>query len=951
MNYSKQLRNHKLDIIFILVILTFAILPFSNLIQQPGIINSVDANFPLDIEREFFNKLSTWNSNYNFGSDVSLSHLPEITYVFPLYVLNKFLSLESVHRLWFIGIYFIGGISMYFFGKNLSFNKYKEITGLIAGLFFMYNPLQVQYLVHGISPFNFALYLFPLSLLIFIKKFPSNNSNYNIVKNAIIFSLVFSFTQVTLDVQNRILIMYPYLLYAIIRISTSKRKRDDSRYFLLSLIFFFVFNLYWILPSQTTLFGTFELLASEQEIYRDLEGVDLSNLITLSANTSSFRDFYSNVNIMSLGFFLSALIFAAPLAFFRNKTILLPFMIIWIIIFLALALGTNDPFGFIYEEIYNTNFGKIFLPNAANKFEFFLMLPYSFFIGTSISLLIELISNQLKTKLLKSLVYFIVISLAISGFIVYSLPLVDHNKIQNPNFKYLEPVQIPDYYQDTNEWLKKQEANFRVFTVPPPIWRSYSNYDWSIYDMSDITRSALDVPIVMETSYANEIGSLGQNPLIRAIRDIYYHEGIENLSNALRSLNIKYILVRDDLVEPPYGSMGHYAMSSKEPQLEKTANFGKLTLYSINTTTTLSSRIHTADFVVGLVGNVRDMVYLMNYPEFSKSDFYIMKDADEIQKLYDLDKVNWFVIASNPATIRFIDHDTIEVIITRPPTIGSYLFNIYDITKSSAIVTTGFGENTRPFDQIKKTFKISELNVKAASKIEIGDELAIEWNGIISNVVTYQGESTKILPNLGLSQTIKEEIEFGRKNLGYFLPEDYGIINIEIPGEYQVISLKIKELEFELIDEQHLEIKNGKNNRVFLDKGTYFVNVDENLKEDNSYLIYYKGKNYQNNYQIPETKILSDTQFIVYPSVNANFIILTDGFSPGWIAIQEGSRLQHFVINGYANGFYLLNDSPVEINYLPQTIFVYSGIASLFCIFGSISYLLLPRIQLAIHRL
>ncbi|KFM22218.1 hypothetical protein AAA799B03_00118 [Marine Group I thaumarchaeote SCGC AAA799-B03] len=933
------LAQRKKDIICLLAIFAFSVLPFWSFVE-PGIINPIDTGFPINIEHEFLQRFSVWDNNSNFGSDVSGFRPNEIPYMIPLYMLSNLFSLEIVQRIWFISIFFMGGLSTYFFTKYLVKSKYSIVAGFVAAIFFMYNPMQVQFLVQGISQFHFALYLFPLSLLFFIKGFPSNNDKEDsLFKNVIIFTLIFSFTQVTVDIQNRIMIMYPYLLYSVWRLITGNKKKKDVMFVLIAFGLFMIFNLYWIMPMQHTLFDTFDLLSVEQEIYRPLAGAPLHDVLRLAGNTSSFANFYSDNVITALGYSLATLMFTVPLALNKDRKFIL-FVFVWVVIFVFLSMGPNEPFGEFYTNIYESDIGKAFFPNAANKFEYFLMLPYSFLLGAGTIYLIEYFGPKIKNQKFKIMSIGVVASLVVGTCITIASPMIEHKHFDQEGFGYLKPVKIPSYYSDASDWLK-ENSDGRTLVFPPPIWRVYSNYVWSPYDMGEIIRPALQVPIVYEYTYANEAGTIGQNPILRTMTD-YYKEGkLLEISNFLNLLDVEYVLIREDLVQSPFGAMGYYSLPVVHPSTKPIKEFGPLKIFEVKTESDLE-QIQTSKSITGIIGNVRDMISVVKLKEFSKGPFYLADNYEQVSDFNGYDYTTWLIKGVSPtASLEFLDEDTLKVTLTKPPLVTQYAVNLYDVTKNADLQTFGIPSSVKPYEAWSTVFSINELNSKNTIKIEEGDKLAIRTDRTISNEVAYLENSTKKIPSLIINQQLREQVEKGQKQIGYLIDDELTIQDIPIPGKYFLIA-NDDEVGLKLIADDKIEINEKSSKSIFLNKGEYSISVSPELENKYPFILAY-GKNNGNTVVNVDVNYIHETEFQIKPHQQEKFVMtLTNGYTKAWVANQDDSELPHLFLNGYANGFLVEDDSSIRITYTPQVLFTIFGIISIVSIVVCIVYVINP---------
>jgi len=98
-------------------------------------------------------------------------------------------------------------------------------------------------------------------------------------------------------------------------------------------------------------------------------------------------------------------------------------------------------------------------------------------------------------------------------------------------------------------------------------------------------------------------------------------------------------------------------------------------------------------------------------------------------------------------------------------------------------------------------------------------------------------------------------------------------------------------------------------------------------------------------------KQINSTKYIIQAKVSKPFfLILSESFDPGWKAYIDGKeQRQHFLVNSYANGWYI--DRPgkcnISIEYVPQRLFISGGIISLITLFIFVIY---PASKILLQR-
>ena len=416
---------------------------------------------------------------------------------------------------------------MYYLTTVITKNKNRCAIGLIAALFYMFNP----YIALGITnwPYFWLTYAsLPLILGLFIKGINERKG----LKYAIFVNLIWLVTSSSQYVNPKyvVIVWAPLLFYLIFYMLVSKDRSESFRSLRFTLILFCLWalvNIYWILP---TISYSAQIITAPGSLYSAIGRSRLQDFTLNSASlpdalrllgswllTSGFSGYpyvywaptFSTTLFIFIGYLVPLIAFL-PLIFKREKNIL--FFSIFLVAALLFMNGTQPPFGKLNIYLFTH------IPLAIDVFS----LPYVFFglyaiIGFAVlfgygtvllsNCLAEKRSVHLSRKLKtvsKPIIAGIIIFLVIG---LYAFPIWTGEVAYTGNALLSSSrYQIPNYYNEASAWLSSDSSDFRLFSLPYSII-GYVSYSWEPggYQGSDPTASLLGRSVIV----SSEDGDLG----------------------------------------------------------------------------------------------------------------------------------------------------------------------------------------------------------------------------------------------------------------------------------------------------------------------------------------------------------------------------------------------------------------------------------------------------------
>ena len=555
------------DILAVSSILLIIIIVLHKVIYTKGLIMYGDLSFPIYLERFIDAYYPLWDPYISYP--MGMERLYSIPFIAPFIFVAKILKLssETFVKVLIITTLFLGGLSMYYASSTLlretyNNNKIVFFASLASVLVYVFNPWSLERIGHF---FLWTSYAFaPLILIFSMKMLESGTLNY---KNTFVVAFLWFLTSTSPhSIIFSGIIVSSWILYSLLLLPMKEKIKIIFTNYILLLFLYMFLSSYWIVPllitsnpeqplgiaTYTINYGGIEMLSRNSDIFNVIRLVD-SWWPQVDYQPSS-----QSLNIMWLfaSFILPFAAFAVPLLIHKNDKIT-NFLLIYLLLFIFLAMGTKSPYPLFYKLITDLPFlnqiGGFF--RDPNKWNGLTALMYSFLIGILISELSQRISTKftsfkvisLKNHVLLLTPFFLFFLL----FIIYAGPTLSgyFNSI------YV-PTKIPQEYYDVNEWLKNQSGDFRVLWLAPwyaetrTVIKGTIRYSWApdkaasntIEVWSSAKPSISPHPLALSDNLISNINLLG-------VRYIIYHndilgaekEGMLEIERLMKQKNLKLV--------------------------------------------------------------------------------------------------------------------------------------------------------------------------------------------------------------------------------------------------------------------------------------------------------------------------------------------------------------------------------------------------------------------------
>lgn len=704
------------------------------------------------------------------------------------------------------------------------------------------------------------LYVLPLGIYSFfmLSSFPAGSLTYSIELIAI------------------------FLCIGIMYFSNSERRRlkDIKQYIVSGILSFIVIvgsNAYMIYPFVSIKSLYFAALSASNPSYAFSFSFDkievIGNAIRLINNWADYSSFaptwmgaYLSNPIIGVLLFIAPTLSIASVIFKRKKPILLIFMFTIILIFFSKA--SNPPMGSIFKWlILNIDILRPFYNGAS--FSGFLIIAYSMLIGVSLSSIYIELSNRIansrknflkKTK--KVIPVFIV--LLVVGLMIASVYPSLSSQLEKGNPSTPLGSALPQYYFNASNFLVSQ-GNYPTIVFPEVNSFNSNQINGTIwYNGVNIYPGIISSPSISGSYALNYVG--GKGSAYQVLRSIYSPQAYDSLLKLNRSMIFSsYYNFGDAIVK--YG-----AYLSGSPFNDSVTYFPENLTYSVN-----KSAYH--DGGQWLIGSLNRTVNLSfyNYLILNYTSSNITKSSLELGLFDPNGAGNWYCFSSYPAVKE--GNLSYLVVSIKNPTIdgGGSLSNVSDIVINfdPAKNSTGRGSFMLNGYSILRSVKYAYRSVLEAMANDM-NTLAIKYAYVDTSINSGNGTYYKDL--------------FNSDSFLFPLIFHEGTIYIYRNNAYKGLF------------ETKCNLRTYGNEADLLN-GLYLNASTSGIWVNSSNLLTHSGSYAKTN--ISWIASSSSVYTITFSKIDHESLLLfkTD-FNSAWNGyLQNGTKLQHFMADGYANGF------------------------------------------------
>jgi hypothetical protein len=472
--------------------------------------------------------------------------------------LSSVVPIHLLRYLWAFLMLSIGPLGAYFLAKlviSKEEGSFKNVIGLVAGVFYLLNLATVQYFFTPYESFISFYGFLPWLLLAGL------NYLRKVSKKSLLGVVVVSILATPAFYVQTLFVVYIAALSLFCLETVLRQGRQQFKRVAKLALYIFLLNTFWLLPvvyfsisgsgvleaSKINSFATPETQLMNQDAGKItdiaiLRGfwfnyMDLAQSGRFDYLLALWRDNLSQFPIRLAGYTLfAASLFGSLSAIFR-KRLNWRFSILGLLLISAFMLASNNPpFGFIFSFLADKVplFGQMFR-SVFTKWSGLSALVYALGLALFVDTLVGLLKSY--KHAVGSLMAVTLISLCI----IPTLPIFEGNLIMRPG-----RIKIPSEYFRLFEYFDGQPAEARIAYFPIQTFWGWHFYDWGGRG-SGFIWYGIKQPVV---DRAFDVWSNYNESFYHEISRAVYGQDQEALKNTLSKYDIDYILIDKSIAVP-----------------------------------------------------------------------------------------------------------------------------------------------------------------------------------------------------------------------------------------------------------------------------------------------------------------------------------------------------------------------------------------------------------------
>lgn len=681
----------------------------------------------LDPASNFFDYFSSWWGKMDTGSP-NLFKSASFPGMFFWLIFEKIgLSVLNIQKIWlFLVTFFLPGIFMYFLVREVYSSSEKK--GVIAGFFASFIYVFNQYMMMDILKFRFFLTFLPLLFLLWYKGLKLEKFS---LKYPILFAIVTGLcASDSVNFAYVAPIAIIFLIYFIFQLRVKGNFNKSFLFLLTTVVFVLLVNFWWIFSFLISLKSSGSAMFSFLKTSNTLTSSSIHEVFRfmgfwafrLTYNDGakivyhvpySFR--YYQLPLLLTTYAIPFFAFAS-LLFVKQKREKIFFSFI-ALLGIFLTKGTNPPFGFFYQFLFDKlSFFSVFR-EPYSKFMtmhlFAIPILAGFFLEDIYSFLKIKFNNKNNLKRYSGKFLLVSVSLVV---IANGFPLLTGNNIQNKNW-YGDTVaslwvKVPDYWQEAKSWFNQNDSRSRVMLSPKTFYGYAHSWESGVRSGEPVARFLLPNPIIR---YPTAGLSKSDRLQIDAF-ELMFAGGKVDLLPFFDLLGVGYVLQQNDVSQSNPLAMQSILQAQKNLNLVK--SFGKLNLYKTEggatkffgsisgldiykvVRKTVTPLIYSPNLIVKIDGTIDSFFDIFTFENYIPGTLFIFSEDSKQEVFKETQYARTLINLKN----KKIESDSKEEEIYRfqVPVAGNYriLINSYLLTpkvnKNDKIFYVSLGEEQFP---------------------------------------------------------------------------------------------------------------------------------------------------------------------------------------------------------------------------------------------------------------
>jgi len=899
------------------------------------LISYFDFDFPLSgTTRNFSDYIYVWSERFPPGSAVpqALAELPHHAMIVAGTLIGLPLVVVETIILYLL---FVGaGLSVHYLMNVIGASRF---SSLIASAFYMFNSYAAV-LIWATPTSEAYLYAFlPLVFALFMKGLKSGP----LIKQSLIFGISTLLVASAFVALNFVLIMWLFLGFFFVSyllrkllLSETKSALRACKFAIGAISTWLLVNAWWLINYSFF----FQELASSNAARAAVGVSNLSQLQETSSHSTllsvlglqgywsvfsgyagdpyySFSSSYSSLWLNALVLILPGIAFAALLI--RRKSSLIAFFSLTAILTVFLAKGLNPPFQSLYQNAFLTYPVLQAFREPYEKFGLLISLSYSVLIGETLGYIVYRTfksASRLQRVRLPRILGVALVCFLIIGVLPWPLWTGD---VVQPGGHVIPSarVSVPGYYQDANSWLEGQPQDFRIYQWPFPKL-GYNALNWSSgFFGADPSTWLLSKP---DVTYA---GSTFQLPLTIATQ-----------LSSLVAVNPGF--EDGDLTGWEWAGQATFRPQGSSAFVQNQTVHGGNWAAEVSVTNTT---IYLASAPIEYSATSSAAPWVSRYPALAgqplQLEAYLRADANITAAylvffFYDLE-MRYVGQANGPDLGGSFDWTYTNLSATVPGSV-SYFIPAIVFTSRPGATGHGFADDAYFNGWPRITNLGSVLGLLNVKYLMIHDDSDTAY--VQNNKFWVYAPNNELKSLLNSDKSVVLAAHFG--GLTFYRNLEWRQTEVYATTGFQATSGN----DTELIQTAQVT-PNDTGTIVFASQETIQgigLAPLGNLNQD----AITSGLTYQ--------KLLPTSYTVNVDSQGPFFLVFSESYDPNWSARANGLDIQqHFVANGYANGWYVnqVGNLTISIDFLPQRLANIGDIVSVLTLLSSVILLSRTRIK------
>jgi len=867
----------------------------------------------LAVKRAFF---SVWEEYQSFGLTAGMAHAADLPRAIFLWFTSFILPQNIVRYFYHFLMLLVGGLGAFKLFKKTAEVK-TEVFAFFGALFYMLNLGTVQIFYLPYEAFSTFFAFLPWGIWIFKKILIPIKSGQISKRDLLIFFLI-NLLGMPAFYTQQLFIVYMMvlgcvLLGLIIKNNIYETAVHKINIFKKGTLLFFIIlivNSFWLMPqfyflktnSQVVAEAKNNILSTENVFYQNYEKGTLDNFLRLEGfyfdlkgkdNTFLFapwKDYFGGI-LGILSYVFIGLMLLGLLKTIKEKKF--AFVFIFLLCATGLLLAT-PPFSWINElirqipiinQIFRSPFTKFIVPYS---------LVYSYFVVKGIHYIDSRFHGNDIFKRLILNTYYLILLLSI---IFYSLPAFQ-GYFFSPEMK----VRIPDDYQSVINYFKTEGKNSRIALLPDYTFWGWFFNKWG-YNGSGFLWYGIEQPIVSRTF---DVWSKASESYFWESKTAFEAEDVDKLVGVFDKYQIDYLLLDKSLIPVVsiYKALQYDRINElllKNNNIIPIFSGENISLYKINHQYIIKNYVSLASNLE----NIAPQINVTNDDQaFLENSFYTTNQNAESDIFYPF--------LSLTSQVNSIDRnwqiteDSNYSYLTTPITID---IGLYDLSLGNSYEETILINN----EPIKVLIKIEPLIQENNLILKIEKKVIKNYNIDLDQTTDFGFTDNALSQNISYLLKTKSFNNQGLPLSFYIVDEtkkqSYLEDKLDKSINYFVIQTRFKSGLGYTFAFQNKSFKNLPASNKLEELSLYLFPY-QNLKEMKFVKKgFYKPETFfSNNFEVNKINYFTYKVVINNETMKQfNNLILSQSFSPGWIAIQNGNILPHVLVNNWANGWRLDN--------------------------------------------